>query len=253
MKKRLLSAVLTLCLLLSLLPVNVLAAGNLAHTPYAVEGGNIYFDPSTGEITGADQTITAADIPAAINGVQVKGIAGRAFGHAIAAGLACQQLRRVTLPEGLTAIGHEAFAMCIALEEISIPSTVTSIGDTAFLECYKLTEITLPQGLTKLENGAFIRCTGLKQISVPGSVGELRHAMFSGCSSLEEVWLGEGITRIWTNTFSSNASLKTVHIPRSVKAIDAGAFSDGCDSLSDVYYGGTAGEGDSLIHRKNMN
>ena len=79
MKTRLLSALMALCLMLSLLPVNALADSSIK-TTYPVEGGNIYFNPQTGQITGADYSITAADIPAQIGGAAVSGIMSSAFG-----------------------------------------------------------------------------------------------------------------------------------------------------------------------------
>lgn len=69
---------------------------------YAVEGGNIYFDPSTGAITDCDTSVTKAVIPHTIAGVRV------------------------------TTIGYEAFYYCSRLTSVTIPGSVTSIEDRAF-------------------------------------------------------------------------------------------------------------------------
>ncbi len=245
MKTRLISAFLALCLMLSLLPVSALAADGIIE--YPVEGGSIYFNTSTGMIARADRSITAANIPAQIGGVAVTGIQAEAFGHEISDSLACQQLREVTLPEGVTVIGDKAFAKCIALEKINIPSTVSSIGFESFMDCKNLQEITLPEGLTELGQGAFGRCASLKTMDIPGSVKLLPAYLLSGCTSLEEVRIGEGVTSIKDNAFAGNDSMHTLHIPRSVEKAQGLKYSPPLASLRDIYYSGDALEWAALM------
>ena len=240
MKTRLISALLALCLMLSLLPVSALAVDGIIE--YPVEGGSIYFNTSTGMIARADRSITAANIPAQIGGVAVTGIQAEAFGHEISDALACQQLREVTLPEGVTVIGDKAFAKCIALEKINIPSTVSSIGFESFMDCKNLQEITLPEGLTELGQGAFGFCTSLKTMDIPGSVKLLPAYLLTGCTSLEEVRIGEGVTSIKDNAFAGNDSMHTLHIPRSVEKAQGLKYSPPLASLRDIYYSGYASE-----------
>ena len=59
-----------------------------------------------------------------------------------------QSLYKLTLPEGITAIGSQAFSHCYSLYDINIPSTVTRIADYAFEYCEDLTSITLPARLS---------------------------------------------------------------------------------------------------------
>ena len=56
----------------------------------------------------------------------------------------CASLTSITIPEGVTSIGDEAFASCSSLTSITMPEGVTSIGDYAFLDCTSLTSINLP-------------------------------------------------------------------------------------------------------------
>jgi uncharacterized repeat protein (TIGR02543 family) len=231
--------------MLSLLPVSALAADGIIE--YPVEGGSIYFNTSTGMIARADRSITAANIPAQIGGVAVTGIQAEAFGHEISDALACQQLREVTLPEGVTVIGDKAFAKCIALEKINIPSTVSSIGFESFMDCKNLQEITLPEGLTELGQGAFGRCASLKTMDIPGSVEVIPAYLLSGCTSLEEVRIGEGVTSIKDNAFAGNDSMHTLHIPRSVEKAQGLKYSPPLASLRDIYYSGYASEWSVLM------
>jgi len=70
-------------------------------------------------------------------------------------------LMHVTLPETLTEIGESAFARCINLLNVNVPSGVKSIGNNAFGSCRQLTKIILPEGLEKVGINAFRGCAAL--------------------------------------------------------------------------------------------
>lgn len=57
----------------------------------------------------------------------------------------------VTIPDGVTSIGKEAFFDCGLLQSITIPNSVTSIGDGAFMYCESLQSITIPENVTSDE------------------------------------------------------------------------------------------------------
>ena len=79
MKKRVLSLLLVLLMVVSLVPISALADKSNTDVAYAVEGGNIYFDKATGTITDCDDGVTEAIIPAEIGGVKVTSIGEGAF------------------------------------------------------------------------------------------------------------------------------------------------------------------------------
>src|SRR5699024_1887318 len=54
------------------------------------------------------------------------------------------------VPEGIRAIGAEAFADCSSLRSIELPGSLTAIGDMAFSWCDSLSGIELPEGLTTI-------------------------------------------------------------------------------------------------------
>ena len=233
MKKRttkLLSILLALCIALALLPGTALAMG--------------YFDPETGAITGCDNEETELDIPSMINGVPITSINYWAFhGHG--------NLISVTIPESVTSIGFEAFLGCTSLTSInvasgnpeyssvggvlfnadqtvliaypagksdqsySIPSSVTTIGLSAFACSYNLTSVTIPYSVTSIEQRAFSYCRSLTGVTIPGSVTTIGRYAFEDCRSLT------GVT-----------------IPDSITSIGGDAFF-GCNSLTDVYYSGS--------------
>jgi hypothetical protein len=96
----------------------------VTYVEYAVEGGNIYFNAATGEISDADYTVTSVNIPAEIDGVAVTSIGDSAF-------LVCTSLTDVTIPNSVTSIGKEAFESCMSLTSVTIPDSVVSIGATS--------------------------------------------------------------------------------------------------------------------------
>ncbi len=81
-----------------------------------------------------------------------------------------QTVKSYIIPSSVTSIGDSAFAGCSSLSNIAIPSSVNSIGDKAFWDCCSLTSIVFPDSVTSIGDGAFCGCFSLKYISIPKSV-----------------------------------------------------------------------------------
>ena len=86
-------------------------------------------------------------------------------------------------------IGGDTKAICTNLKSVTIPSSVTSIGSSAFCECNALTELKFADesALTVVGEGAFMNCTGLTTISIPKTVTQLSKNVFSGCTGLTSI------------------------------------------------------------------
>lgn len=108
MKKRVLSLLLVVLMVVSLVPISALADKSNTDVAYAVEGGNIYFDKATGTITDCDYRVTEAIIPAEIDGVKVTSIGEWAFRN-------CTKLTSIEIPNSVTSIGYNASAAARAL------------------------------------------------------------------------------------------------------------------------------------------
>lgn len=176
MKKRLVRIFLVCCGLVCLLGTTALASDRVA---YAVPGGEIYFNASYGSITGYSGDITEVVIPKRINDVKVTQISGYAFAN-------CSTLTSVTIPDTVTFIGESAFMRCENLSDVELGAGLTSIMEYAFNGCVNLTSISLPDGLTELSGSAFSYC-GLGSVVIPDSVEELRGAMFIDCYALTSI------------------------------------------------------------------
>lgn len=125
----------------------------------------------------------------------------------------------VTVPDGVTAIGKEAFYAKSAITEIHLPTGITSIGDSAFRSCTGLTELHLPTGITSIGANAFRSCTGLTEIVVPDSVETIGDKAFYDCSGLASLRLSQGLKTLGTNVFLSCNSLTEVEIPAGVESV----------------------------------
>ena len=90
----------------------------------------------------------------------------------------------VTIPDSVTSIGDSAFSECENLTSITIPDSVTSIGGWAFEWCTNLTSITIPDGVTSIGDSAFRGCSNLTSITIPTSVKNIGKSAFDGCESL---------------------------------------------------------------------
>lgn len=122
----------------------------------------------------------------------------------------------INLTSGLTGISDNAFNGCTYLTQISIPGTVTAIGNYAFAGT-GLTSLTLPEGLLTIGNYAFQNCKTLPAIiTIPSTVTTIGNYAFAGCSTLTAITLPATANSIGDNVFSGCTSLTTLTLLRSL-------------------------------------
>ena len=105
------------------------------------------------------------------------------------------------------AIDVIAFGSCTNLTSITIPSSITSIGDQAFAYCSSLTSITIPNSVTTIGNSAFRGCTSLTNITIPNSVTTIGSFAFDGCTSLTNATFEN--PNGWCYSFSEDGAFGT--------------------------------------------
>ena len=130
---------------------------------------------------------------------------------------------RIEIPEGMTVIDDNAFKNNTKLKEVILPSTLKSIGISAF-EGTSLSKIELPYSLTYIGNNAFANIKTLTEVTIPKSVETASHA-FSGDVNLKKVIFEDGIVTIPSGILN-NTGLEEIVLPSSVKTIGSYAFSN---------------------------
>lgn len=87
----------------------------------------------------------------------------------------------VTLPSTVTAIGQQAFKGCKNIAKINIPGGVEVISSGAFRECSALVEVTIGEGVKTISSAAFMLCSNLDSITIPASVTSIADSALSSC------------------------------------------------------------------------
>ena len=114
----------------------------------------------------------------------------------------------ITLPSTITSISNCAFISCKNLKKVVLPSTLKYIGWGSFAYCSSLSDIQLPKGLTSISAWAFGGCSNLKKIELPNGITSLSDAVFKNCG-FEDFTIPANITRISSQSLSMS-SLKSV-------------------------------------------
>ena len=131
----------------------------------------------------------------------------------------------ISIPNSVTSIGEWAFSGCSSLTSINIPDSVTSIGKGAFSGCSSLTSIRIPESVTSIGEEAFSCCDSLTSISLPSRIKSIGNNAFYGCSSLTSISLPSSVTSIRNSAFFGCNSLTSISLPNRVTSIGKEAFS----------------------------
>ena len=146
----------------------------------------------------------------------------------------------VTIPDSVTEIGDYACSGCSSLTSVTIPDSVTEIGEYAFSGCKSLKSF---YGKFASEDGkclivdnvlkAFAIGCNLAEYTISDSVTEIGSWAFGDCTSLTSITIPDSVTSIGLYAFSGCTSLTSITIPDSVTEIGGYAFRN-CSSLTSV-------------------
>ena len=103
----------------------------------------------------------------------------------------------------VTEIEEEGF-ISKTLKEITIPDSVTSIGNSAFNGCTSLTSVTIGNGVTSIGEYAFGGCASLTSVTIPDNVTSIGEYAFAGCAALTIHCEAESIPDGWSSAWNSS-------------------------------------------------
>ena len=141
-------------------------------------------------------------------------------------------------PVKVREIGGYAFLGCIKLRTVSLPGSVTALGEGAFRECEGLVEADLGK-VAMLPKYLFAWCVNLRRVELPSRLADIGSHSFVYCGQLSEVRIPSHVKHIGSNAFSFCKSLRAVALPRSVTELESYAFSE-CTSLESAVLPGNS-------------
>ena len=136
------------------------------------------------------------------------------------------EAEEVSVPEGVTEIGTQAFLHNTGVKSVILPETVEKIGDDAFRGCSSLEDMELPDGLKEIGKSAFSGCVNMKGVSLPEGLEKLGAYAFSSCKSLTgNLVIPDKIKIIGDGAFNSCSGLDgTLTLPEGLEEVGSYAF-----------------------------
>lgn len=128
-------------------------------------------------------------------------------------------LKKIVVEDGVTSIGSYAFSFDLSVTDVTLPSSLKTIGNDAFWGCYGLTSVVIPEGVTTIGAYAFEQCSAMETITVPASATELGNRAFitweyydgSYHFALTDIYYG-GSRQQWYDAGGGNAALVDVPV-----------------------------------------
>ena len=114
-----------------------------------------------------------------------------------------KDIKTITIAEGITKVGANAFKGCSGLTTIDLPATLKTIGNNAFYGCSNLVNIVFqhPSTLETIGISAFQGCSSLKKLDLPSSLKYIKKSAFKSCTNLQKVWLPSSLKLIDEEAF----------------------------------------------------
>lgn len=118
-------------------------------------------------------------------------------------------IKRADIPEGVETIEKWAFSCCEKMNALTLPNSLTSIGESSFDGAIKLKKLVIPSGLTKIPDYAFDHCESLSSLTLHSDITDIGEAAFR-CGKLTQLTLPTKLMSLGSLAFAYNERLKEV-------------------------------------------
>lgn len=241
--KKLLAAVISLCLVLSAFPAftafaaeDIPSMGNCGkngdNVSYVYQDGTLTI-AGTGEMADyekyTDNETPYEDIKRFVKTVVVQAGVTRIGNYAFGS---CDELQSVTLPEGIVSIGDYAFSSAYSLRNITLPESLETLGTYSFGGSF-IESITIPSKVKEISDSCFMSCDQLTSVTLPEGLEAIGNTAFGYDNKLTDITIPNTVKSIGSHAFTRDEALTSITIPNSVTFIDYGAFYD-CTALASV-------------------
>lgn len=122
----------------------------------------------------------------------------------------CTDLTNITIPSSVISLGNDCFLNCSSLTNITIPSSVTSLGNECFKGCFWLTSISIPSSVTSISNDCFNNCISLRSFTIPLSVISIGDGCFYNCESITNISIPSSVTSLGDYCFAGCKGLTSI-------------------------------------------
>ena len=159
------------------------------------------------------------------------------------------QIKEIVLSNGITGLGDRLFYHCANAKTVSLPATLTSIGNAAFAQkdaaigyTAGLTSVTIPQAVTAIQSYAFYH-TAIAEVTVPASVKTWGKYVFSDCTKLKTARVA--CDSIGSFAFTRCTALSSLTISANCRTF-GGNMLTYCESLTAITYEGTIAQWNAI-------
>ncbi len=167
------------------------------------------------------------EIPGDFYGRKVVGIDKQVFRNLAA-------VVEVTIPETVTSIGDYAFAGCTELTAIKLPAALEKIGEGAFQGCDKLASVDFGKALISIDKFAFQDCVALTQVDLPDTLEKVGDAAFKACTGLTSFEFPESVKEIGGQVLYNCTSLTKIVLYDAIEKIGLHAFISETNSFKSI-------------------
>lgn len=198
----------------------------------------------TAEVKSVDNSLRSVNIPESINynGIEyrVTSLAERSFEGR-------DDITYLSIPSSINSIGEYAFMDCGSNIKVNIESleawckvkfanqysSPLSSAKAFYLNDVEVKSLSIPSGVTSISSCAFYQCRSITSLFIPSTVTSISSSVFEDCTGLTSVTLSEGLASIGGSSFEGCSGITSITIPSTVTSIALNAFKE-CNSLNDI-------------------